>query len=578
MKQLISRRKLLSNGIRTGAGLWLMKELSFGSRPVLVFSKNADQADQFQPAFQKFDEFIARHMNDIGAPGMTVAVVNRGGLLRESHYGFADLKTGAKVGTQTLFEIGSISKSFVAIALMQLVDEGKLDLQKPVSTYLPWLKVDSKFKPFTTHHLLSHTSGLSAVPLLMRVAATTLSTGFEPGSRFVYSNIGYVLLGFILEAVDKRPFAESLKKRVLDPLGMSASASTITNDIRERMAVGYRPLQDDRPFPRKGQLGEAPWLEVPEAAGSVAATAKDMGNYLRMLLNRGAGSQGQVLSEKAFDLLTHPVIKAPFRGEEASYGYGLWTSDVNGHTLLRHTGGMIAFSSAMYADTTDGLAAFASVNASLGGGYRPVSVTRYALDVLSAAAHGTALPALPPPPPAVDVVKNAAEYAGTYTSANGGKKLVLKNQAEKLILEYNGREIVLELAGRDRFIVKDPELELFPLGFGRDKDQVVEAFNGSEWWTNERYTGAKTFDYPKEWEAYTGNFRSDSPWYGSTRLVIRKGRLLIGGEQPLVEVEPGIFRPEGDNTADKLVFDTTINGKAVHLNLAGLDFYRTFTR
>ncbi|MGH9882910.1 MAG: hypothetical protein ACRD6N_15840, partial [Pyrinomonadaceae bacterium] len=68
------------------------------------------------------------------------------------------------------------------------------------------------------------------------------------------------------------------------------------------------------------------------------------------------------------------------------------------------------------------------------------------------------------------------------------------------------------------------------------------------------------------------------PWYGSTRLVIRKGRLMIGGEQPLMQVEPGVFRPEGDNTADRIVFDTTINGKTLHLNYSGLDFYRTFTR
>src|SRR6185295_9258795 len=102
----------------------------------------------------------------------------------------------------------------------------------------------------------------------------------------------------------------------------------------------------------------APWVEVPEAAGSIAATAHDMGNYLQMLLNRGAGAKGRVLSEKAFELFTKPVIKSPFRGEDAHYAYGLWVSDNDGHKLLRHTGGMVAFSSAMFADVTDGLAAF----------------------------------------------------------------------------------------------------------------------------------------------------------------------------------------------------------------------------
>src|SRR6185436_15952804 len=180
-----------------------------------------------------------------------------------------------------------------------------------------------------------------------------------------------------------------------------------------RMAVGYGPLKVDRIFPPHGQLAEAPWVEVGEAAGSIAATANDMSNYLRLLLNKGVGPKGRVLSEKAFELLTKPVIKSAFRGEDASYAYGLWVSDKDGHTLLRHTGGMVAFSSAMYADTTDGLAAFASVNASLFGSYRPIAVTRYALEVLrAAAALANELPAAPPPPAATDKIANAAEYAG----------------------------------------------------------------------------------------------------------------------------------------------------------------------
>jgi CubicO group peptidase (beta-lactamase class C family) len=477
---------------------------------------------------------------------------------------------------QTLFEIGSISKSFIAMAILQLVEEGKLDLHQPVKDYLPWVKLDSNHAPLTAHHLLSHTSGLSGVPLLMRVAATTLRSGFEPGTHFVYSNIGYVLLGLLLETLDQRSLSDVLRQRVLGPLGMAGSEPIITNNIRARVAIGYSPLYPDRPFPLKGKLVEAPWLEVPEAAGSIAATATDMAGYLRMLLNRGGvGPKARVLSEKSFEVFTTPVIKAPFRGEDASYAYGLWVSDTKGHTLLRHTGGMVAFSSAMYADLTDGFAVFASVNARLGG-YRPVEVTQYALNLLSAAAAGHELPALPPSPPAPDKIKNAADYAGSYTAPDG-TKLVLAGEGEQLTLVHNGQRVVLEQAARDRFIVKHPEFELFLLGFGRDKDVVVEAFHGSRWWANERYTGPKTFEYPKEWDALTGHYRSDSPWYGSTRLVIRKGGLLLDGERPLPQIEPGVFRPLGDSTADWVAFDTIVNGRATHLNYSGIDFYRTFT-
>ena len=570
----ISRRTLLSNGIKTTVAVVTLKQFGF-TDALTIHAREFQEVAGLGPAFQRLDEFIARHMSETGAPGMTLAITNRNGLLRESQYGFADLKAGLKVSPQTMFEIGSVSKSFVALALLQLVDEGKLDLHKPVTSYLPWLKIDTAFAPFTTHHLLSHTAGLSAVPLLTRVATSTLRTTAEPGKRFVYSNIGYVLLGFILEAIDKRSFAESLSRRVLEPLGMTNSAATITNDIRDRLAVGYGPLKDDRPFPLRGTLGEAPWLEVVEAAGSVAATARDMSAYLQMLLNRGMGPKGKIISEKSFELLTAPVIESPFRGEPASYGYGLWNSNADGHLMLRHTGGMVAFSSAMYADVTEGLAAFASVNARLGG-YRPVAVSNYALKVISAANSGRELPTMPPPPPSPAKIANAADYAGTYNSQGG--KLVLVAEGEQLILNHKNRRIVLEQAGRDRFFVKDPDFEMFLLGFGRANNAVVEAFHGGNWWTNEHYAGPKEFGYLSDWEAFTGSYRSDSPWYGSMRILIRKGRLLVDGEQPLVQVTPGVFRADGNDNGERIIFDTVVNGKSQHLNFSGIDFYRTFTR
>jgi hypothetical protein len=292
-----------------------------------------------------------------------------------------------------------------------------------------------------------------------------------------------------------------------------------------------------------------------------------MGAYLQMLLNRGVGPRGRLLSEKSFELLTQAAIKAPFRGEDANYGYGLWNGDSDGHKLLRHTGGMVAFSSAMYADTTDGLAAFASVNARFGG-YRPVAVVRYALDLLSAAANGKA--------PTPDKVSNAADFAGVFATQDG-KKIVLKSEGEQLILEQGSTRVILERAGPDRFIVKDPEFDLFPLSFGREKESVVEAFHGASWWTNERYAGPRTFEYPKAWDGLTGHYRSDSPWYGSQRLVVRKGVLLLNGEQPLSQIEPGVFRLRGDPGPDRLVFDTLLNGQMIRMNFSGIEFHRTFT-
>src|SRR4029078_13407404 len=304
-------------------------------------------------------------MRETGAPGMTLALANRNGLIRVSTYGYADTKAGSRVVPETMFEIGSISKSFVGLALMQLRDEGKLDLNKPIVEYLPWVNIISKFAAITTHHILTHTAGLPGAPLLLDALLGELWTAYEPGKRFLYSTTGYNILGFLIEAIDKRPFADAMRARMIEPLGMSASSPIIINDLRKLMAIGDEPLKEAKPFSVNGPLAEAQWLEVDIAAGSVASTPADMAKYIRMLLNRGALPKGRLLSEEGFALFTKPAIDSPYRGEPATYGYGIWVSDIGGRTRLRRTGGMIVFSSSIDVDITGNIGAFASVNANL---------------------------------------------------------------------------------------------------------------------------------------------------------------------------------------------------------------------
>ncbi|HLN96876.1 MAG TPA: serine hydrolase domain-containing protein [Pyrinomonadaceae bacterium] len=165
MPTVISRRKLLSTGIKTGLGAVLLREITLNATPATVWAQATERpGDRFRAAYQRLDDYIARHMAEVGVPGMTLAISDRNGLLRSSQYGFADLKAGIKVSPQTLFEIGSISKSFVAMAVLQLAEEGKLDLQKPVTSYLPWLKVESRFSPFTiSSHLQKRCGPASSI-------------------------------------------------------------------------------------------------------------------------------------------------------------------------------------------------------------------------------------------------------------------------------------------------------------------------------------------------------------------------------------------------------------------------------
>ena len=563
----LSRRKFLSTTTKSAVAITVL-------RSAAPFSALAQSA-AVQPVFARLDEYIARHMRETGAPGLTLALANRDGLVRVSTYGYADTKAGLRVAPETMFEIGSISKSFVSLALLQLRDEGKLDLNKPVVEYLPWLKINSKFAPVTTHHILSHTAGLPGAPLLLDALLAELWTAYEPGKRFLYSNTGYNILGFLIEAIDKRPFAEALRARMLAPLGMSSSAPIITSDLRKQMAVGYEPLVEAKPFPAHGPLAEAQWLEVDIAAGSVASTPSDMAKYMRMLLNRGALPKGRLISEESFGLFTKAAIDSPYRGEPAAYGYGLWVSDISGHTRLRHTGGMVAFSSSIDVDLTGNIGAFASVNANLRG-YRPVAVTKYAIELFNASLAGKPLPDAPAPPPAADEVKNAAEYAGLYTSPDG-RKIELAAEGDKLILLHANRRVALERAGTDRFIVKHPDFDIYMLGFVRENKAVTQAFYGPDWYMGAKYAGPKTFETKNDWEAFAGHYHNDSPWYGDTRIVLRNGQLFVDGVQPLVPRGDGKFGLGDPDGPDWIGFDTIVDGRAMRLNFSGIIFRRLFT-
>lgn len=563
----ISRRNFLSMSAKSAVAITLLKSY--------VPASALSQAAAMQPVFARLDEFIARHMRETGAPGMTLALANRDGLIRASTYGYADTKAGLRVVPETMFEIGSVSKSFVGLRLMQLRDEGKLDLNKPIVEYLPWIKINSRFEAITTHHILSHTGGLPGAPLLLDALLSELWTAYAPGKRFLYSNTGYNILGFLIEALDKRPFAESMRVGLLEPLGMTASSPIITNSLRKLMAVGYEPLNEGRPFPTLGPLGEAQWVEVDIAAGSIASTPADMAKYMRMLLNKGALPKGRLLSEEGFSLFIKPAIDSPYRGEPASYGYGLWISDVAGHTRLRHTGGMVAFSSSIDVDLTGGIGAFASVNANLRG-YRPVSVTRYAIDLFNASAAGRSLPDPPPPLPSPFEMRNAADFAGVFTSPDG-KKLELLADGNRLYLIQRGRRLPLERAGGDRFIVHHPDFELFLLGFARDGQQVTQAFHGSDWYIGEKYKGPKTFDTRKEWEGFVGHYYNDSAWYGETRIVLRKGQLFADGVQPLIPRGDGKFSLGDPEGPDWISFESIVDGRAMRMSLSGILFRRAFT-
>jgi CubicO group peptidase (beta-lactamase class C family) len=229
-------------------------------------------------AVAAIDAAARTELERTGQPGLSVGVTDRDRTLAVRTYGLADLAAQRPVTPETLFEIGSIGKSFTAVLVLQLADEGRIDLHAPVDRYLPWFTVPQAAgdPAITVAHLLSHTAGIAAGVDATPEAAfqvwslRDLPATSAPGERFHYSNVGYKALGLVLEAVEGRPYPEVLRARILDPLGMSATEPAITHAMRARLAVGYEYLHDDRIGYPGAPLAPATWLETDTADGSIA--------------------------------------------------------------------------------------------------------------------------------------------------------------------------------------------------------------------------------------------------------------------------------------------------------------------
>lgn len=531
-----------------------------------------------QKVLARLDQFILQYMDSANVPGLAIAITDREQLLHVATYGYADLAARVPIKPDTLFKIASIGKSFTSIALLQQHEAGRLDLHTPGEHYLPWFQVQSRYKLITVHNLMSHTAGIITGSDLAPnsryepVALHETETAFPPGKHFHYSNVGYKTLGFLLEDLLGQPYSNIIKSQIFEPLGMSATAPVITHETRKQIAVGYQRLYDDRPTHVSHPLVPATWVEYGMGDGSIASTPTAMAIYLRMLLNYGQGSQERILSKESFNLMTQRIIgNAP--SEDIFYGYGLHISEIDGFTHIGHGGGFIGFNSIMLGDLDNGLGVFASVNASSGV---PYDLAVFTLKLLRAALHKQEIPPLPIIPN-LTKVENAADYAGTYKAGEQEMKLV--DAGEQLILHYESDRIILERREPDSFYVNHPDA-LFLLSFRRQENQVVEAFYGSDWYVNEHYTGPTTFDYPQEWEAYCGHYRSHNPWFTNFRIILRKGVLVLlypsGGGQRLIPLSNSIFQVS-DHSPERICFDTIIDGQALCVSLSGCNYYRAST-
>lgn len=525
-------------------------------------------------AVAAIQSYAQAELTATGLPGMTMSLVADDGFAATVSLGWADLTQRTPVRPDHLFEIGSISKSLVALTLWSMAGEGLIDLDAPVSRYLPATLLPPE--PITTQQILNHVAGLpNGAPPVPHVAGDRLWTGLPPGKKFYYSNTGYQLAGLLIGAVARRSHAAEIATRVLRPIGMKDAAAVITSADRLRLAQGYAPLRDDT-YPLTGAtLAEGPWNEMDMAAGSVIATADDMAGYLRFVIALGRGKGAPILTDAAATRLLATAADAPEFGDKARYASGFEKTFIDGRPMLHHTGGMLQFSSSFDVDAAEGIGCFASVNGRLGE-YRPVATTAYAMRVLRAARLGKPLPSAPDPF-GFRTVARPDRFVGGWVAADG-RTLEVVRSGEGLALIDGARRGRLEAGGGAKLVTDLSGWEAGQLEFsasGKGKDAALDRLWYRDVPLGRGAAPPPLAPTPERLQALVGNYRTNDQWVGLLDVVARGDRLELVGFGALVEDAGGYWRlAEDEGGLERMRFDQMLGGRAQRLSFSGNDLWR----
>ncbi len=303
------------------------------------------------------DAFVEQVMKDWHVPGLAVAIVKDGQVVYAKGFGYRDVKKGLKVTPDTLFAIGSCSKAFTATALAMLVDEGKLDWDKPLRDYLPDFRLQDAYA--TAHmrprDLVTHQSGLPRHDLVWYGSPLSRKELFdrlrylEPSkplhSKYQYNNLMVMTAGLLLERISSITWEEFVRRRIFDPLGMKTSDFSV-NDSQKTLDYSL-PYEE-----RNGEVKEIPFrnIDAIAPAGSINSSVNEMTRWLLLQLGKGKFNGRQIISEKALAEVHNPQIVAggDLKYDESfyfSYAMGWAVTSDRGHPALLHSGGIDGFTS-----------------------------------------------------------------------------------------------------------------------------------------------------------------------------------------------------------------------------------------
>ncbi len=305
------------------------------------------------------DAFVRDEMVKQRVPGLALAVVRNGVLVRASGYGSANLEHNVPVTSATMFQSGSVGKQFTATLVMQLVGEGKLSLDDRLARFFP--NGPAAWREITIRQMLSHTSGISEsfygkVDLQREYADSTVARiigeqplDFAPGSKWRYSNPGYIMLGFVVEKVTGRFYGDLLGERMFVPLGMSTAMIITEPAIVPNRSAGYELSA--------GAIVNQRWVSRKfntTADGSLYLTVRDLAKWDAALYG------DRVLPQASLAQMWTPIRLND--GTTHPYGFGWSLGNVNGHRIVEHGGAWQGFKTYIARYVADGLTVIVMMN------------------------------------------------------------------------------------------------------------------------------------------------------------------------------------------------------------------------
>ncbi|MFZ6800698.1 serine hydrolase [Undibacterium sp. Di24W] len=515
---------------------------------------------------------ITQQLDQIGAtyykanqPGATVIVVKDGKTLLRKAYGIANIDRKEPLQADYVMRLGSITKQFTSVAILQLVEEGKVALNDPVTKFFP--DYPASGKSITVEHLLTHTSGIPSYtgkPDFIATAGKDISVQemvdsfkndaleFEPGTAYKYNNSGYFLLGAIIEKVSGEPYAKFVEKRLFAPLGMKDTAYEGYERSKQARAAGYSQLTGE--FQPSMKIS----MTQPYAAGALTSTVDDLAKW------DAAVSAGKLLKadhwKRAF---TSYKLK---NGQDTNYGYGWGIGQFESQPMISHGGGIPGFSTFALSLPKDKVYVAVLTNAD-GGLAQPEMVAMR----LAAAVIGKPIPEFK----AVTLdQKTLDQYAGVYRIDENNRRIVVREGDKLVMTRTNGPRTVMQPYSQNGFF-KDNN-SLLRVEFNRNaKGEVIEAVVHQQGTSishpklNEALPEApKAFAMtPEQFDVFAGDYELNPNFVLNVR---REGNKFITqatgqGAVNIVAVSADTF--SAPDVGAQLKFEKTADGKITQLVL-----------